>query len=68
MVVGEYFTDDELESQLRLQFDYEEMWDIDFRTVFSQIVDRGDDFFLEFRNRQFSINKITGEVSEVGEL
>ena len=65
MVVGEYFTDDELESQLRWQFDYEEMWDVDFRIVFSQIVDRGDDFFLEFRNRQFSINKITGEVTEV---
>ena len=31
MVVSEYFSDDDLESQLRLHFDYEEMWDIDFK-------------------------------------
>lgn len=65
MVVSDYFTDTDLETQLRLQFDYDEQWDIDFKTVFNQIIDRGNDFYLELRNRKFSINKITGVVTEV---
>ena len=65
MAIGDYFTDDELETQLRLQFDEEEQWDVDFKTVFNQIEDRGDDLYLEFRSRKFSIDKITGVVSEI---
>ena len=65
MAIGEYFTDDELETQLRLQFDDEEQWDVDFKTVFNQIEDRGEDLYLEFRGRKFSIDKITGVVSEI---
>lgn len=65
MGIGDYFTDAELESQLRLQFDPEEQWDMDFRTVFNQIIDRGGDLYLRFRNREFSIDKITGAVTDI---
>lgn len=60
-----YFTSKELETQLRLQFPYDEMFDIDFRTVFSHIVDVGDVYQLRLRGRLFNIDKITGIVSEV---
>lgn len=65
--ISEYFTDEDLEQQLRLQFDYDDMWDIDFKTVFTQIEDIGDVFQLRLRNRLFNIDKITGTVSEVME-
>jgi len=65
MALSEYFTDEELISQLRLQFDWEEMWDIDFTTIFQSIEDIGDYFSLNFRNRVFHIDKITGIVVEV---
>ena len=67
MALSPYFTDEELISQLRLQFDYEEMWDVDFTTIFQAIEDLGDYYSLNFRNRGFGINKITGEVVEVEE-
>ena len=67
MALSPYFTDEELISQLRLQFDYEEMWDVDFTTIFQAIEDLGDYYSLTFRNRCFRINKITGEVVEVEE-
>nr|WP_294999893.1 hypothetical protein [uncultured Methanobrevibacter sp.] len=65
MVVSDYFTDDDLISQLRLFFDEESQWDTDFRVFLNHIIDRGADFYLEFRGRKFSIDKITGVVSEV---
>ena len=67
MALSPYFTDDELISQLRLQFDWDEMWDIDFTTIFQSIEDIGDYFCLNFRNRCFHIDKITGIVVEVKE-
>ena len=63
--VSEYFTDEDLEQQLRLQFDEEEQWDMDFRTVFSQITDEGDYFQLKLRNRVFNIDRITAGIVEV---
>ena len=66
MVVSEYFTDEDLEAQLRSQFDEDEQWDMDFTTIFTFIVDRGVDLYLEFRGRKFVIDKLTGNVSEVG--
>ena len=60
-----YFTDEDLEQSLRLMFEYDEMWDMDFRTVFNQITDEGDYFQLRLRGRVFRIDKITGGVSEV---
>ncbi len=68
MSFSEYFTDDELCNQLRLQFKDTEQWDIDFTTVFNLIVDRGIDYYLEFRGRKFSIDKLTGFVTELGEI
>lgn len=65
MALSEYFTDEEFISQLRLQFDYEEMWDIDFRTIINRVMDNGDKLYLEFRDRKFNIDKITGIVTEV---
>lgn len=65
MAISPYFTDEELISQLRLQFDYEDMWDIDFTTIFQSIEDMGDYFSLKLRNRCFNIDKITGIVVEV---
>ena len=65
MALSEYFTDEELISQLRLQFEWEEMWDIDFTTIFQSIEDMGDYFTLNLRNRVFHIDKITGIVVEV---
>ncbi|MBQ3407984.1 MAG: hypothetical protein IJH12_02115 [Clostridia bacterium] len=65
MALSPYFTDEELISQIRLQFDYEDMWDIDFTTIFQTIEDIGDYFSLNFRNRCFRIDKITGIVIEV---
>lgn len=60
-----YFTAKDLEAQLRLQFPYSEMFDIDFRTVFSQIEDAGACYQLRLRGRLFNIDKVTGIVSEV---
>ena len=64
-MISDFFTDEELETQLRLQFDEEEQWDTDFKVFFNQIIDRGSDLYLEFRGRKFSIDKITGSVTEV---
>lgn len=65
MAVSEFFSDDDLITQLRLQFSDEQQWDMDFRTVFNQIEDIGKVFYLEFRGRKFNIDKITGTVTEV---
>ncbi|WP_407415824.1 hypothetical protein [Methanobrevibacter sp.] len=67
MALSEWVTDDDICAQLRLQFDYDEMWDMDFKTVFSHVIDRGEDLYLELRGRKFSIDKITGAVTEVNQ-
>ena len=64
--ISEYFTDEDLEQNLRTMFEYEEMFDMDFRTVFSQITDYNDENFeLKLRQRTFHIDKITGAIEEV---
>ena len=63
--ISPYFTDEDLEQSLRLQFEYDEMWTMDFRSVFNQITDEGDYLQLKLRGRIFKIDKITGGVSEV---
>jgi len=63
--ISDYFTDEDLEQSLRLQFDAEEMWTMDFKTVFSQIEDAGEVFQLRLRGRLFNIDKITGDAMEV---
>ena len=68
MSFSEFFTDDELCNQLREQFDENEQYDMDFLTIFNLIVDREIDYYLEFRGRKFSIDKLTGFVTEVGDV
>lgn len=63
--ISPYFTDEDLESQLRMQFPYEQMYDMDFRTVFNQIEDIGDCLQLRLRGFIFHIDKITGVVTKV---
>ena len=60
-----YFTVDDVITQLKLQFTYDEMHDIDFRTVLSHIEDAGKYFTLRLRGRLFRIDKVTGIVAEV---
>lgn len=63
--VSQNFSDEDLETQLRLQFPYNKMHDIDFKVFFNQITDEGEYFQLRLRGRVFRINKQTGEVREV---
>lgn len=67
MSVSPYFTDEDLESQLRLQFEEEEQWDIDFKIFFNQIEDVGNAFYLKIRGREFMIDKITGSVTNLNQ-
>ena len=67
MSFSKFFTDDDLCNQLRSHFEDSEQWDIDFTTIFGLIIDRGIDYYLEFRGRKFSIDKLTGFVTEIGE-
>ena len=60
-----YFTAKDLETALRFHFSYEEMFDIDFKTVFSHIEDYGKYYQLRLRGRLFRIDKLTGSVREV---
>lgn len=62
MSISPYFTDEDLESQLRLQFDEQEQWDIDFKVFFNQIEDMGNYFYLKLRGKEFAIDKISGTV------
>lgn len=65
-MISDYFTDEELETQIRQQFDPEEMWDMDFKTIFGQIEDNGNDYYeLRLRNRTFHIDKITAAITEI---
>lgn len=63
--LSNYFTDEDLEQNLRTMFEYEEMFDMDFQTVFSQIEDTGEHLQLRLRGRCFNIDKIVGSIEEV---
>ena len=65
MVVSPFFTDEDLVTQLMLQFDYDEQVSIDFYSILSQIIERSNDLYLELKGRCFSIDKVTGIVTEV---
>lgn len=65
MSISPYFTDEDLENQLRLQFSDEKQWDIDFKIFFNQIEDMGNYFYFKIRGREFSIDKITGIVIDL---
>ena len=63
--VSQNFSDEDLETQIRLQFPYSQMHDTNFKIFFNQITDEGEYFQLRLRGRVFRINKQTGEVREV---
>jgi len=65
--VSPNFTDEDLETQIRLQFPYNQMHDTNFKIFFNQITDEGEYFQLRLRGRVFRINKQTGEVREVNQ-
>ena len=65
MAISEYFTDEELISNLRLFFNESEMWDTDFRIWLNNIEDLESCFYLKLRGREFVIDKITGSVEEL---
>ena len=62
MVVSSFFTDDDLINQLRMYFDEDERWSIDFRPFLNNVEDVGDCLFLRMKGFEFSIDKFTGEV------
>lgn len=63
--ISDYFTDEDLVTQLTLQFDEEEMHTFNFKRIFHEIEDIGDCFQLRIRKRIFNIDKISGTVTEV---
>ena len=65
MSVSPFFTDDELISQLRIQFEREKMFDVNWKSIFHMIEERETDYFLRFRGRKFSIDKVTAGIKEV---
>ena len=63
--VSPNFSDEDLETQIRLQFPYNQMHDTDFKIFFNQITDEGEYYQLKLRGRVFRIDKQFGEVTEV---
>ena len=66
--ISPLFTDEEVEENLRDFFEYEEMYTMDFKTVFNQMEDVGDFLRLRLRGRVFDVSKETGIVVEVEEI
>ncbi len=62
--ISTYFTDEDLEHQIRLQFPEEEMYTMDYKTVFNQIEDEGNYLSLRLRGKKLLIDKLTGVVKE----
>lgn len=62
--VSPFFSDEDLETQLMMQFDDDVRHTMDYRTVFNQIEDEGDCLSLRLRGRRFLIDKVTGIVKE----
>lgn len=62
--VSPFFSDEDLVTQLMMQFDDDVRYTMDYRTVFNQIEDEGDCLSLRLRGRRFLIDKVTGIVKE----
>ena len=64
-MISDYFTAEDLECELRTFFDEDERWNIDYKSLFKQLEDYNDIYFiLKIKNRTFFVNKITCEVEE----
>lgn len=67
--MSEFCTDEDIIDSLRLMFDYEEMHTVDWYTVLGQVEELDDDYLLlRFRGRVFKIDRLTGSVSEEGDV
>lgn len=65
-MISEFFSDDELLSQLRMFFNEEELEHINFKALLGQLNDEDTDTWtLQIKNRQFLIDKNTCDVEEV---
>ena len=63
--ISDYFTAEDLETELRGFFDEEEMWKINYKALFNQLEDYNDIYFiLKVKGRTFYIDKISCEVEE----
>lgn len=65
MALTEYCSEEDIINNLRGFFEPEEQFDTDFKMIINRLIDRGLDFYLVFRGRKFSIDKITGAIVEV---
>ena len=67
--MSEFCTDEDIIDSLRLMFDYDEMHTVDWYTVLGQVEELDDDYLLlRFRGRVFKIDRLTGSVSEEGDV
>ena len=65
-MISEWFSDDEVISQLRMFFDLEEMANIDFEASLSQVGTYDENnFYLKIKSKEFVIDKLTGIVEEI---
>lgn len=67
MALSDYFTDEDLEQQIRMQFPVEQQYDMDFKTIFNNIVEQGDYLYLNFRGKKFQIDKLTAAITVLSE-
>jgi hypothetical protein len=67
--LSEFCTDEDIIDSLRLMFDYDEMHTVDWYTILGQVEELDDDYLLlRFRGRVFKIDRLTGSVSEEGDV
>lgn len=63
-VLSPFFSDEDLETQLRTFLSDEEMHSVDFKRLFHEVMDNGECLELRFRGKLFLIDKVTGCVQE----
>ena len=66
-MISDYYSDEELISQLKMFFTDEEQEQLDFQAALGQLEDIDiDTWQLQLKGRTFKIDKILCEVEEVG--
>lgn len=66
MVISEFYTDEELISQLQMFFSIEENGNIDFKSILGQIIEIDDETYqVQIKNRTFQFDKTFCDVEEV---
>ena len=64
-VLSPFFSDEDLETQLKTFLSEEEMHSVDFKRLFHEVMDNGECLELRFRGSLFLIDKVTGCVEVV---